>query len=446
MEKRDFFGNDILLTNETAKMLYEKIKDLPIVDYHCHLNEKEIAEDKTFSSLGELWLSGDHYKWRAMRLCGVDEHYVTGDASYDEKFMKYAEIFPLLIGNPLYYFTQLELKLLFGITLPLNRENAPSILATANERLKNLHVSDILEMFHVEYIATTDDPVSTLSHHGRYGKTEVAPTFRPDRILTCDDAVLTELSDASGIATSSLDGVKKALSSRLDFFCEKGCKIADHGMDFLPLCDCQEEMAATLFDRRHCLDKKDLLRLSSHLTYFLAEEYARRGMVMQMHFGTFRNVNTKMFRTAGKDAGFDVMRSEVDTDRLAVFFDTLERRSALPKTVLYSLNPSAVTALCTLSGAFSNVRVGAAWWFNDSLFGIEKQLEIISEYAALGTNLGMLTDSRSFASYVRFDFFRRILANFVGERVEKGEYDIASADEIMERICYKNVKNFLSLT
>lgn len=446
MEKQDFFGNDVLLKNETARMLYDTIKDLPIVDYHCHLNEKEIAEDKVFSSLGELWLSGDHYKWRAMRLCGVEEHYVTGDASYDEKFMKYAEIFPLLFGNPLYYFTQLELKLLFGITLPLNRENAPGILALANEKLKSLHVSDILEMFHVEYIATTDDPVSTLSCHGRYGKTEVAPTFRPDRVLTCDDGVLKELSEASGIAVDSLDGVKKALSARLDFFCQKGCRIADHGMDFLPLADCNEMTAASLFERRCSLNKDDLARLSSHLTYFLAEEYARRGMVMQLHFGTFRNVNTDMFKTAGKDAGFDVMRSEVNTDRLAVFFDTLQKRNALPKTVLYSLNPSAVTALCTLSGAFPNVRVGAAWWFNDSLFGIEKQLETIAEYAVLGTSLGMLTDSRSFASYVRFDFFRRILASFVGERVEKGEYDITSAEELVKRICYSNIKDFLSLT
>jgi len=446
MEKQDFFGNDILLTNETAMMLYERIKDLPIVDYHCHLNEKEIAKDKVFSSLGELWLSGDHYKWRAMRLCGVDEYYITGGASYDEKFMKYAEIFPLLIGNPLYYFTQLELKILFGITLPLNRNNAPKILTIANEKLKNLHVSDILEMFHVEYIATTDDPVSTLVYHGIYGKTKVAPTFRPDRILTFDDKVLAELSAASGIATDTLDGVKKALSSRLTFFSEKGCVIADHGMDFLPLADCNEVTAASLFERRHTLDKEDLARLVSHMTYYLAEEYAHRGMVMQLHFGTFRNVNTEMFKTLGKDAGFDVMRSEVDIDRLAVFFDTLQKRNALPKTVLYSLNPSAVIPLCTLSGAFPNIRVGAAWWFNDSLFGIKKQLETIAEYAVLGTSLGMLTDSRSFASYVRFDFFRRILASFVGERVEKGEYDITSAEELMKRICYSNIKDFLSLT
>jgi len=445
MKKQDFFGKEILLINETAMMLYEKIKDFPIVDYHCHLNEKEIAENKTFSSLGELWLSGDHYKWRAMRLCGVDEYYITGEASYDEKFMKYAEIFPLLFGNPLYYFTQLELKLLFGITLPLNRENAPEILAIANEKLKNLHISDILQMFHVEYIATTDDPTSTLVYHGTYGNTMVAPTFRPDRILTFDDKVLDELAKVSGIATDTLDGVKKALSSRLTFFCEKGCVIADHGMDFLPLADCNEVTAASLFERRHTLDKEDLARLVSHMTYYLATEYAARGMVMQLHFGTFRNVNTEMFKTVGQDAGFDVMRSEVNTDRLAVFFDTLQKRDALPKTILYSLNPSAVPSLCTLSGAFPNIRVGASWWFNDSLCGIEKQLETIAEYAVLGTNLGMLTDSRSFASYVRFDFFRRILASFVGKRVEKGEYDANSAEALVKRICYSNIKDFLCL-
>ena len=446
MEKRDFFGNDILLEGKTAKTLYDMIKDLPIVDYHCHLNEKEIAANKTFSSLGELWLSGDHYKWRAMRLCGVDEYFITGEASYDEKFQKYAEIFPLLCGSPLYYFTQLELKILFGITLPLNAETAEEILQTANEMLKTLSVSDILKKFHVEYIATTDDPTSSLSHHGKYGDTTVSPTFRPDRILTFDDAVLAELACTSGIATDTLDGVKKALSARIAYFKEQGCIIADHGMDFLPLADCNEITAASLFDRRYTLDEKDLARLVSHFQYYLAAEYQKNGMVLQLHFGTFRNVNSTMFQSVGRDAGFDIMRSCVDTDRLVHFLNTLYQRNALPKVILYSLNPAAVPSLCTLSGAFPNVRVGAAWWFNDCLQGIRKQLETIAEYAVLGTSLGMLTDSRSFASYVRFDFFRRILASFVGDLVDKGEYDLAAAKMIVTKIAYTNIKDYLSLS
>ena len=442
---KEFFGPDVLLRSESAKALYAGVKDLPIIDYHCHLNEKEIAADRGFSDLGELWLGGDHYKWRAMRMCGVEETYVTGNASFAEKYEKYASVFPRLAGNPLYYWTQMELGLIFDIHEPLGPDTAAGIRERANAKLADIHVSDLLKQFKVEYIATTDDPVSDLSAHGTYGSTKVSPTFRPDRMIGLDEGALAELATVSGIPTDTLDGLKAALTARLDYFVAHGCRITDHGMDWLPAADCGEDAAAALYAKRADLNAEDKWALTSHLLHFLAGLYAERSMVMQLHFATYRNVNTAMFGQVGRDAGFDIMRGGVDTDRLVVFLDTLNKAGKLPKTVLYTLNPACVPALCTLSGAFPNVRVGAAWWFNDTVEGIRRQLRLTAEYAALGTNLGMLTDSRSFASYARFDFFRRILSDVVGEWVEQGEYDMKHAEALMYDVCYGNVKEFLGI-
>ncbi len=442
---KEFFGSDVLLRTESAKALYAGVKDLPIIDYHCHLNEKEIAADRGFSDLGELWLGGDHYKWRAMRMCGTDEQFVTGNAPFAEKYAKYAEIFPRLAGNPLYYWTQMELGLIFDIHEPLGADTAEGIRERANAKLANIRVSDLLNQFKVEYIATTDDPVSDLAAHGTYGNTKVSPTFRPDRMIGLDEGALSELAAVSGIATDTLDGLKAALTARLDYFVSRGCRISDHGMDFLPVADCGEAVATDLYAKRAALTAEEKWVLSSHLLYFVAALYAERNMVMQLHFATYRNVNSAMFGQVGRDAGFDIMRGCVDTDRLVVFLDTLNKEGKLPGTVLYTLNPACVPALCTLSGSFPNVRIGAAWWFNDSVEGIRRQLRLTAEYAALGTNLGMLTDSRSFASYARFDFFRRILADVVGEWVENGEYSMEHAEKLMYDVCYGNVKEFLGI-
>ena len=443
---KNFFGSDVLLRSEAAKALYAEVKDLPIIDYHCHLNEKEIRADRGFSDLGELWLGGDHYKWRAMRMCGVDEEYVTGKTtSFADKYAKYAEIFPRLAGNPLYYWTQMELSLIFDIHEPLGADTAEGIRTAANEKLAQLKVSDLLKQFKVEYIATTDDPVSDLAAHGTYGATQVAPTFRPDRMIGLDEGALAELAAVSGIATDTLEGLKAALTNRLDYFVAHGCRISDHGADWLPVADCGEAAAADLYARRAELTAEERWTLSSHLLYFVAALYAERNMVMQLHFATYRNVNTAMFGRVGRDAGYDIMRSQVDTDRLVVFLDTLNKADKLPKTVLYTLNPACVPSLCTLSGAFPNVRIGAAWWFNDTVEGIRRQIRLAAEYTALGISLGMLTDSRSFASYARFDFFRRILADVVGEWVEAGEYAYDHAKALMYDVCYGNVKEFLGI-
>lgn len=442
---KPFFGDDVLLSTTSAKTLYQAVKDLPIIDYHCHLNEKQIQENDRFSDLGELWLGGDHYKWRAMRLCGVDEYYITGNASFREKYFKYAEIFPKLCGSPLYYWTQLELKMLFGICEPLCAESAERIYVAANEILQKTTVADLLKKFRVEFIATTDDATSALDAHGIYGDTTVSPTFRPDKVLAMEEDSLATLVHQTGSDLATLNDLKTALQMRLRYFRDKGCRIADHGMDRLPVANVGESEAARLYVRRKELNAEEKHLLFSHLLGFLAEQYAKEDMVMQLHFATFRNVNSEQFPIIGRDAGFDIMRSEVNTDLLVAFLDELNSKQALPKTVLYSLNPNAVPALATLSGAFRNVLVGAAWWFNDTMLGIRRQLEVISEYAVLGTNLGMLTDSRSFASYARFDFFRRILADFVGGYVERGEYCMEQAKELMYAVCYGNAAKILGL-
>ncbi len=440
-----FFDDRLFLSTPEAEALYAEVKELPILDYHCHLNEIQIKEDYSFSNIGELWLGGDHYKWRAMRLCGVDEHYITGDASWREKFDKYAEIFPSLCGNALYYWTQLELKLIFGIETPLSSATADEIWKCANEQLATVKVSDLLSRFKVEYVATTDDPVSSLSAHGTYGGTVVAPTFRPDRFLNVDPTALSELETVIGYKLDTLAAWKRAMLSRLDYFCTKGCRIADCGMDFLPGKDPSEEEAAALYATREALTAEEKHTLFSHLFYFLAAAFHDRDITLQLHFATYRNVNSAAFPTVGRDAGYDIMRGHVDPDRMVTLLDTLNTRGKLPRTLLYTLNPTAVPALAALSGAFPNVRIGAAWWFNDTLLGIRRQLENIAEYAALGTHLGMLTDSRSFASYVRFDFFRRILADFVGGYVARGEYDMDAAKVLMEKLCYSNTRDFLGL-
>ncbi len=395
-----FFDKNLLLSSKEAERIYDQIKDLPIIDYHCHLSDKEIREDKRFSDVGELWLAGDHYKWRAMRLCGVDEEYITGGKSFKEKFFKYAEIMPKLIGNPLYYWSHMELVEIFGIDTPLNKDTAGEIYEKANAVLKDLSVSKLLEKFKVEYIATTDDPFSALENHGDINGVKVRPTFRPDRCF------------AENVS-------KEELSERLDYFISKGCKIADHGFDD--------------FDDTENLE-------------WLIEKCYEKNIVLQLHFGTFRNINSTAFSTIGRDSGFDVFRDYIATDKLAKLLDKMNTKlGSLPQIVLYPLNDACLRAVCAISGAFRNVRVGAAWWFNDTVEGIKRQLETVSEYAVLGTNLGMLTDSRSFSSYVRFDFYRRILSSFIADKVQKGEYDRSGAVALAKDIAYNNVKEVLAL-
>lgn len=437
-----FFDDNLLIYNETGKMLYNKVRELPIIDYHCHLDQSKIANDDTFSDIGELWLAGDHYKWRAMRMNGVDEHYITGDASYHEKFLKYAEILPNLIGGPLYYWTHLELKQVFGIDIPLNKENAESIYEMANQKLEDLTVQGLLNHFNVQFIATTDDPVDDLCDHKKYGDINVTPTFRPDRLFNFEESYIEKLGKVADVKIETLGDLLNALSLRLDFFVEKGCRMADHGMDRFPENYATYEEACALFDKRAELSTDESDSLKGFLLVWLSKEYAKRDMTVQLHIAVTRNVNPATFDMCGADSGFDVISETPSVQNVLGFFQQIDDNQR-PKTILYTLNDANLSSLASLSGAFRNVKMGAAWWFNDAVQGIRRNLKIISEYASLGNNLGMLTDSRSFSSYCRFDFFRRILCDFVGDLVEKGEYDESSAQMLVENICYYNAKRMV---
>lgn len=436
---KHFFDDNLFLTTETSKKIYKKIKDLPIIDYHCHLNPADIAKDIHFSDIGELWLSTDHYKWRAMRLCGVDEDYITGSRSFKEKFIKYAEILPKLVGNPLYYWTHMELKQIFGIDTPLTKGTAELIYDEANKRLSQFSVQNLLKNFKVCYVATTDDAVDDLRYHGIYDGLMVAPTFRPDKLFTWDKKYLSALG-----SPESLQELQKVLSKRLDYFVSKGCKIADHGFGAFPKEYVSEEKASEIYLKRDFLTIQEKDMLFGYLLKWLSCEYKKRGILMQLHFSVSRNVNAWTYKKIGADSGFDVPSSPVQAEDVIKFLNELSDVER-PTIVLYSLNESVLPMLAAISGAYRNVYMGPAWWFNDTVEGIRKNLSVMAEYAVLGTNFGMLTDSRSFSSYVRFDFFRRILCAYIGALVEKGEYDFDSAEVLAYDICYGNIARMLGL-
>lgn len=439
-----FFDDDLLLYSPMAKEIYGEVKDLPVIDYHCHLDQNLIKADARFSDIGQLWLSADHYKWRAMRLCGVDEAYITGGADDHEKFLKYAGIMPDLAGNPLYYWTHLELKQIFGIGEPLCKESAERVWSAANEKLKDVSVSSLLRMYRVRYVATTDDPCDDLAAHGKYGDTLVAPTFRPDKLLALEEESIARLEKTVGYKTDTLAQFLDALEERLCYFVSHGCKISDHGFARFPDRYPSKEEAEKLFARRRELLPAEREALFGYLLVRAAALYKKHGILMQLHFSVTRNVNPPMYRACGPDAGFDVIASAQKIENVIAFFAQLSDGER-PETILYSLNDSDLPALACVTGAFRHVRMGAAWWFNDTVEGIRKNLSVMAEYSVLGTNFGMLTDSRSFSSYARFDFFRRILSQYLGNLAEKGELDGDAAVKTAKNVCYHNIKVALGL-
>ena len=439
---KGFFGKELFLENKSAKQIYSKVKDLPIIDYHCHLDQTKIAANAGFADIGELWLAGDHYKWRAMRLCGVDEEYITGKASYKEKFLKYAEILPKMAGNALYYWTHMELSQIFDIHEPLNKESAERIYTQANEKLKNIKVLDLLARYNVVYVATTDDPIDDLNAHGRYASTQVSPTFRPDKIYALNDEYIARLGEVAGIKIASLNDMLTALERRLDYFVSKGCKISDHGFEKFPKAYATKAEAEEYFARKDTLTAEEKDKLFGYILVWLAKAYAKRNMIMQIHFAVIRNNNPEMFVRCGVDAGFDLIGEEQSVKDVVNFFAQIKGEER-PETVLYTLNDNNLSAISAVTGAFRKVRMGVAWWFNDTVEGIRKNLKTVAEYSSIGTSFGMLTDSRSFSSYARFDFFRRLLSGYLGDLVEKGEYDLKGAIEIAQDICYNNIVRFI---
>ena len=454
---RRFMDEDFLLTTETARRLYhEYAEGQPIIDFHCHLPPAELAQDRRFRNMTELWLGGDHYKWRAMRSNGTDERFITGDAPDYDKFQRWAEVLPRLIGNPLYHWTHLELQRYFGVTEPLSPATAPAIWERCSETLQTLTARRCVERMNVKLIYTTDDPVDSLEHHAALaGETlpfRVLPAWRPDKALNVEKegfaAYIAALSAAAGLPIDSFEDLKTALSLRMEHFHALGCRNSDHGLDKIV---CEESASPdTVLKKALRGETPTAAEADSYKTallLFLAGEYARRGWVMQLHYGAARNMNGAMFRRLGADTGFDAIRGDAGSGlALGRLLDRIAEAGELPKTVLYSLDPGDNAQIGAILGCFQGPGVrgrlqqGCAWWFNDSIKGMEEQITSLASLSVLGNFIGMTTDSRSFLSYPRHEYFRRILCAKLGVRVENGEYpaDFDALGELVKDISWRN--------
>ncbi|MBR5520261.1 MAG: glucuronate isomerase [Clostridia bacterium] len=460
-----FLNDNFLLKGKTAQDLYHNVaKDLPIIDYHCHLNPAEIAADRRFSTITEAWLGGDHYKWRLMRINGVDEEYITGKADDFEKFLAYAKTLECAIGNPLYHWTHLEMRHFFGIDEALTSENARELYDAMNTMLANPDASarNFITRSKVETICTTDDPIDTLEHHSAIAANPVAgctvrPTFRPDRAVLIEKPDFADymalLSKASGVKIETLDDVIKALFVRVDYFADHGCLLSDHDFGRLPAAHADRATATAIFAKKMNggeLTNEEADGYKSYVLTELAGYFAKKNWTMQLHCGAMRNNSTKMFERIGKDTGFDTMSDYEVASSLSRLLDRIDCEAELPRTILYSLNPKDFYAMIALCGCFGGkdiagkTQFGSAWWFIDHKDGMEKQLRETASLNLLSVFVGMLTDSRSFLSYPRHEYFRRILCNLVGTWVDDGEFpaDPKLLEKIVAGISYKNAKNY----
>ena len=450
---------DFMLSTKTAQVLYHTIAaDLPIIDYHCHLSAKEIYEDRRFGNITKLWLEGDHYKWRLMRSFGVEEKYITGEANDKEKFLKWVEALETAIGNPLYHWSHLELQNYFGFDSIICRENSDSIWNLCSKKLarEDFSARNLILRSGVEVICTTDDPADTLEWHKKLRESDFAvkalPSFRPDKALGIEKADFTAYLEKLGHITS-FASLKEVLKARLDYFVSLGCKVSDHGLAAVPFAPAEEAEIEAIFQKR----LKGILptapeeqKFKTALLIFLGREYAARDMVMQLHFGVMRDINTRVYEALGADAGIDAIGDAVSMKDLAAFLNALEKTGELPKTILYSLNGNDNAALMSVIGAFQGggvkgkVQLGSAWWFQDHESGMRAQLKALAAQGHLATFVGMLTDSRSFLSYARHEYFRRILCDVIGTWVEEGKYpdDERLLNTIIRGICYENAKEY----
>ena len=451
--------NDFMLSTKTAQVLYHTIAaDLPMIDYHCHLSAKEIYEDRRFQNITKLWLEGDHYKWRLMRSFGVEEKYITGEANDKEKFLKWVEALETAIGNPLYHWSHLELQNYFGFDSIICRENSESIWNLCSKKLarEDFSARNLILRSGVEVICTTDDPADTLAWHKALRESDFAvkvlPRFRPDKALGIEKADFTAYLEKLGHITS-FASLKEVLKARLDYFVSLGCKVSDHGLAAVPFAPADEAEIEAIFQKR----LKGILptapeeqKFKTALLLFLGREYAARDMVMQLHFGVMRDINTRVYAALGADAGIDAIGDAVSMKDLAAFLNALEKTGELPKTILYSLNGNDNAALMSVIGAFQGggvkgkVQLGSAWWFQDHESGMRAQLKALAAQGHLATFVGMLTDSRSFLSYARHEYFRRILCDVIGTWVEEGKYpdDERLLNTIIRGICYENAKKY----
>lgn len=459
-----FLDEQFLLNSQTAEKLYHEFaKNLPIIDYHCHLSPKEIYENKTFQNITEAWLYGDHYKWRAMRANGIPETHITGDASDYEKFLAWAKTVPMTIGNPLYHWTHLELRRYFDVEELLNEESADIIWKKVNEKLQGdgFGARDFIVKSNVETVVTTDDPVDSLIYHQQLREegfsVQVLPGFRPDKALDITNDLFIEyvqqLAEVSSIKIESYQDFIKALHMRIDFFHEQGCLISDHAINEMTYEDTTEEEATIIFHKRmsgHPLTEKEKIQFKTHTFIELGQAYAQRGWAMQLHINALRNNNSKMSERLGPDTGYDAMNDEDIAKPLCRVLDRLEQAHALPKTILYSLNPRDNVVISTIAGSFQDGKTpgkmqhGTAWWFNDTKQGMTEQMMALSSIGLISRFIGMLTDSRSFLSYTRHEYFRRLLCDIIGDWVEKGEApnDFNLLGGMVKGISYENAKQY----
>jgi Glucuronate isomerase len=462
---KPFMDENFLLGTETAKRLFEACKSEPIFDYHCHLSPKEIYENKPFENIAALWLSGDHYKWRVMRACGIDESYITGDAPLYEKFKAWAEILPYCVGNPLYHWTHLELQRYFGIHTPLSPETADQIWEKTNLQISGSGFTPrgLIKKSNVAALCTTDDPVDTLDYHRLLAEdtgfdVKVLPAFRPDMAFTPTAQGfrkwIADLAKAAGMPVGSFADLKAALSARVAFFVKMGCVASDHSFAYLPFRPAADEEIESIYQKAlegGEVGKCELEKYQTALLTHLCAEYSRHHVVMELHLGAIRNNSAKMLDRIGPNTGYDSVNDHEIAESLSGFLSSVEKRGALPKTVFFTLNPKDNYVLSTMAGNFQSsgiqMQFGTAWWFNDHISGMKKQMRDLANTGVLGKFIGMLTDSRSFTSYPRHEYFRRILCGWLGETVENGEYpaDFDMLSKIVRGISFENAAEYFGL-
>lgn len=460
-----FMDQDFLLSTETAKELYHNFAaQVPVLDYHCHINPQEIAQDRKFENITQVWLGGDHYKWRQMRSNGVDEYYITGDAPDREKFQKWAETLEKAIGNPLFHWSHLELQRFFGYHGVLNSETAEEVWNLCNAKLQedSMSVRNLIKQSHVTLVCTTDDPIDDLRWHKAIKEDEsfdvqVLPAWRPDKAMNLEKPdyldYLSKLSAVSGVQIRTWKDLKEALAKRMEYFADMGCSVSDHGLDYVMYAPASEEEIEKIFAARllgEAVSAEEAAKFKTAFMLFVASKYEEMNWVMQLHYGCKRDNNTAMYSKLGPDTGYDCISNYAPGAQLADFLNAVDEAKNLPKTILYSLNPGDDELIGTILGCFQNsdaigkIQQGSAWWFNDNKTGMMKQMTSLANLGLLGNFIGMLTDSRSFLSYPRHEYFRRILCELIGGWVENGEYpkDMKNLEMIVKGISYNNAVRY----
>ncbi|MEY8310610.1 glucuronate isomerase [Oscillospiraceae bacterium 42-9] len=457
-------GNFLLDTPAAQELYHQTAAQMPILDYHCHIDPQEIYQDRQFETITQVWLGGDHYKWRQMRSNGVEEAYITGDAPDREKFQKWAETLDRAIGNPLFHWSHLELRRFFGYTGVLGAETAQEVWELCNQKLRepDMSVRNLILRSHVTLLCTTDDPADDLKWHrllkeDRSFPVQVLPAWRPDKAMGLEKPgyldYLAQLGEAAGRKIASFEDWKAALRTRMDYFAALGCRLSDHGLEYLMYAPATEEEAGAIFAKRlngQTVSREEELRFKTACLLFLGGEYAQRGWAMQLHFGVIRDNNSAMFQQVGPDTGFDAMGPCAPAGQALGLLNALSSRNALPKTILYSLNPGDDPVIGAMIGCFQDapavgkVQQGAAWWFNDHKEGMRRQMTSLANLGLLGNFLGMLTDSRSFLSYPRHEYFRRVFCGLIGGWVENGEYPYnpAKLTRLVKDVCYNNAVRY----